>query len=122
MYPVVYRNHAVKTMSCRPSRVADGSAQRLQSYWVGNLAIIRRIFPTASIPAERCATSSCLQIFCEESGNEAKTLWERIKRKDDRTWVDFTPVTGRTHQVCMCMHSSRCEADMRRSVHDPDVV
>lgn len=42
---------------------------------------------------------SLLQMFCEESGNEARTLWERVKRKDDRTWVDFTPVTGRTHQV-----------------------
>lgn len=38
-------------------------------------------------------------MFCEEKGNEAHTNWERIKRKEDRTWVDFTPVTGRTHQV-----------------------
>ncbi|CAM9361679.1 unnamed protein product [Pylaiella littoralis] len=42
------------------------------------------------------------QMFCQEGdGNEAKTLWERINRKDDRTWVDFTPVTGRTHQIRM---------------------
>eukprot|EP00903_Cladosiphon_okamuranus_P011065 g10446.t1 len=41
------------------------------------------------------------QMFCEESGNEAKTLWELRKRKDSRTWVDFTPVTGRTHQIRM---------------------
>lgn len=63
-----------------------------------------------------------LQMFCEESGDEAKTLWERIKREDDRTRVDFTPVTGRTHQVCI-KHppstSCRCEPDVRHSVPDP---
>ncbi|CAM9238627.1 unnamed protein product, partial [Hapterophycus canaliculatus] len=41
------------------------------------------------------------QMFCEESGNEAKTIWERVKREDGRTRVDFTPVTGRTHQIRM---------------------
>ncbi|CAN0052807.1 unnamed protein product [Ectocarpus sp. 8 AP-2014] len=41
------------------------------------------------------------QMFCEEKGNESHTNWERIKRKEDRTWVDFTPVTGRTHQIRM---------------------
>lgn len=39
----------------------------------------------------------------EEGGNEARTLWQRIKREDDRTRVDFTPVTGRTHQVRQCV-------------------
>ncbi len=38
-------------------------------------------------------------MFCEESGHEANTRWERVKREDDRTRVDFTPVSGRTHQV-----------------------
>lgn len=41
-------------------------------------------------------------MFCDEKGNEAHTKWERIKRAEDRTWVDFTPVTGRTHQVRRC--------------------
>ena len=39
------------------------------------------------------------QIFDEEGGNEARTIWKRVKREDDRTTVCFTPVTGRTHQV-----------------------
>lgn len=41
------------------------------------------------------------QVLDEEGGNEARTLWQRIKREDDRTRVDFTPVTGRTHQIRM---------------------
>lgn len=82
----------------------------------GDFAATHRVFCTASIPVERCTyvLVLCLQMFCEESGDEAKTLWERIKREDDRTRVDFTPVTGRTHQVCM--HQSLCEPNLKRSV------
>lgn len=40
-----------------------------------------------------------LQVFDEENGKPAETRWQRICREADRTRVDFTPVTGRTHQV-----------------------
>lgn len=35
----------------------------------------------------------------EEKGNMAQTMWQRLSREEDRTRVDFTPITGRTHQV-----------------------
>lgn len=64
--------------------------------------VTHRIAPSLSPPTMfpfTHGTCNVLKMFCEETGNETKTLWERTTRRDDRTWVDFTPVTGRTHQV-----------------------
>lgn len=40
-----------------------------------------------------------VQVIDEEGGSEAQTHWKLVKREEDRTRVDFMPVTGRTHQV-----------------------
>lgn len=39
------------------------------------------------------------QLVCFEHGKSARTRWEVIDRKNDRTRVAFYPVTGRTHQL-----------------------
>ena len=41
------------------------------------------------------------QMVCEEHGKPAKTEYEVIKRKDNKTLVHFYPITGRTHQLRM---------------------
>ncbi|GGE90098.1 tRNA pseudouridine32 synthase / 23S rRNA pseudouridine746 synthase [Chishuiella changwenlii] len=41
------------------------------------------------------------QMVCEEHGKTAKTEYEVIKRKDNKTLVHFYPITGRTHQLRM---------------------
>jgi len=41
------------------------------------------------------------QMVCEEYGKPAKTEYEVIKRKDNKTLVHFYPITGRTHQLRM---------------------
>lgn len=39
------------------------------------------------------------QLVCYEHGKPAKTIWELIERKNQKTKVFFYPVTGRTHQL-----------------------
>jgi len=39
------------------------------------------------------------QLVCYEHGKAAKTNWQVIERKDNRTKVYFQPITGRTHQL-----------------------
>ena len=39
------------------------------------------------------------QIVCYDHGKPAKTHWEVIERKDNKTLVYFYPITGRTHQL-----------------------
>ncbi|MGL1886086.1 MAG: pseudouridine synthase [Reichenbachiella sp.] len=41
------------------------------------------------------------QLVCYEHGKTAKTLWRILERKDDITKVEFSPITGRTHQLRM---------------------
>lgn len=41
------------------------------------------------------------QIVDEKNGNAAETRWELLSREADRSVVNFTPVTGRTHQIRM---------------------
>ena len=35
----------------------------------------------------------------DEAGKHAQTRWRRLAEKDGQTLVEFTPVTGRTHQI-----------------------
>jgi len=39
------------------------------------------------------------QLVCYQHGKPAKTQWEVIERKNNRTKVYFFPITGRTHQL-----------------------
>lgn len=39
------------------------------------------------------------QLVCYEHGKPARTAWEVIARRDDKTLVSFYPITGRTHQL-----------------------
>ena len=39
------------------------------------------------------------QLVCYEHGKPATTLWNVIQRSDERTRINFFPVTGRTHQL-----------------------
>jgi len=39
------------------------------------------------------------QLVCYEYGKAAKTKWQVIEQKDDKTKVYFYPITGRTHQL-----------------------
>jgi tRNA pseudouridine32 synthase / 23S rRNA pseudouridine746 synthase len=39
------------------------------------------------------------QLVCYEYGKAAKTRWQVIERKDEKTKVYFYPITGRTHQL-----------------------
>lgn len=39
------------------------------------------------------------QLVCYEYGKHAKTIWEVIERKNNKTKVNFYPITGRTHQL-----------------------
>ncbi|MBE7645841.1 RluA family pseudouridine synthase [Tenacibaculum finnmarkense genomovar ulcerans] len=39
------------------------------------------------------------QLVCELHGKKALTKWEIIKIKNDKTYVYFYPITGRTHQL-----------------------
>ena len=41
------------------------------------------------------------QMVCYEYGKPAKTKYEVIKRKDNKTLIHFYPITGRTHQLRM---------------------
>ena len=41
------------------------------------------------------------QMVCYEHGKSARTRYEVIKRKDNKTLVYFYPITGRTHQLRM---------------------
>jgi len=39
------------------------------------------------------------QLVCYENGKVAKTQWEVVERKNNKTKVYFYPITGRTHQL-----------------------
>ena len=39
------------------------------------------------------------QLVCFKLGKPAKTLWKILSVKSDKTLVEFTPITGRTHQL-----------------------
>jgi tRNA pseudouridine32 synthase/23S rRNA pseudouridine746 synthase len=39
------------------------------------------------------------QLVCFEHGKEAKTEWEVIERKENKTKIHFYPISGRTHQL-----------------------
>ena len=39
------------------------------------------------------------QVVCYDYGKPAKTLWEKVKVADNKTLVNFYPITGRTHQL-----------------------
>jgi tRNA pseudouridine32 synthase/23S rRNA pseudouridine746 synthase len=39
------------------------------------------------------------QLVCFEYGKEAKTKWEVIERKENKTKIHFYPISGRTHQL-----------------------
>lgn len=39
------------------------------------------------------------QIYDPENGKESVTLWRRIGRQNGRTRIEYTPLTGRTHQL-----------------------
>jgi tRNA pseudouridine32 synthase/23S rRNA pseudouridine746 synthase len=39
------------------------------------------------------------QLVCYQYGKPAKTIWQVIERKDNRTKIIFMPITGRTHQL-----------------------
>jgi len=39
------------------------------------------------------------QLVCFEHGKSAKTLWKVLSIKNGKTLVEFTPITGRTHQL-----------------------
>lgn len=39
------------------------------------------------------------QMVCYEFGKSARTKWEIIEQKDNKTRVHFYPITGRTHQL-----------------------
>ncbi len=39
------------------------------------------------------------QLVCYEHGKKALTKWKVIARKNNKTRVEFTPITGRTHQL-----------------------
>lgn len=39
------------------------------------------------------------QLVCFKHGKQAKTIWEVIERKDNKTKIYFYPITGRTHQL-----------------------
>lgn len=39
------------------------------------------------------------QLVCFEYGKIAKTIWKVLERKNNKTLIQFTPITGRTHQL-----------------------
>jgi tRNA pseudouridine32 synthase/23S rRNA pseudouridine746 synthase len=39
------------------------------------------------------------QLVCIEHGRPSNTLWKVLERKDNKTRIEFTPTTGRTHQL-----------------------
>ncbi|CAM2066812.1 Pseudouridine synthase [Sulfidibacter corallicola] len=39
------------------------------------------------------------QMVDHENGKQAQTFWRVIHREPDRTWVQLTPITGRSHQL-----------------------
>lgn len=39
------------------------------------------------------------QLVCYEYGKKALTKWKVLERKQDKTHIQFTPITGRTHQL-----------------------
>ena len=39
------------------------------------------------------------QVYDPVQGKTGKSLWRKIKVEGDRTWVEFIPLTGRTHQL-----------------------
>jgi len=39
------------------------------------------------------------QVVCYDYGKPAKTLWEKVKVANNKTLVNFYPITGRTHQL-----------------------
>jgi tRNA pseudouridine32 synthase/23S rRNA pseudouridine746 synthase len=39
------------------------------------------------------------QLVCFEHGRPSNTLWKVLERKDNKTLIEFTPTTGRTHQL-----------------------
>ena len=39
------------------------------------------------------------QLVCYEHGKRAQTHWKVLERRDNRTKIEFFPITGRTHQL-----------------------
>ena len=39
------------------------------------------------------------QLVCYDHGKKALTKWKVVERKNNRTRIQFTPITGRTHQL-----------------------
>ncbi len=67
------------------------------------VAIVERVIKTESgriiLPFRLDPDNRPHQIYDPVNGKEAITLWRKISSDTNRTRIDFTPLTGRTHQL-----------------------
>jgi tRNA pseudouridine32 synthase/23S rRNA pseudouridine746 synthase len=67
------------------------------------VAIVDRVIATESgriiLPFRLDPENRPHQIYDPVNGKEAITLWRKISSDTNRTRIDFTPLTGRTHQL-----------------------
>jgi tRNA pseudouridine32 synthase/23S rRNA pseudouridine746 synthase len=49
--------------------------------------------------AKRSSAEAGWRVVADAHGQQAVTRWRRVEMRDGATMVEFTPVTGRTHQI-----------------------
>ena len=55
---------------------------------------------TIDLPlAKKSSAEAGWRMVADASGQEAVTNWRRVAVRDGRTLIEFTPITGRTHQI-----------------------
>ncbi len=61
--------------------------------------IIEKDSGTIDLPLRTDINNRPQQLVCYEHGKSARTHWKVIERKDGKTYIEFYPITGRTHQL-----------------------
>jgi len=54
---------------------------------------------TITLPFRLDPDNRPYQIYDPVNGQEAVTIWRRLEEHPGTTWIEFTPLTGRTHQL-----------------------
>ncbi len=61
--------------------------------------VIEKMTGSISLPLRVDLEDRPRQLVCYEHGKNAETAWEIIKILNAKTWINFYPKTGRTHQL-----------------------
>ena len=90
-----------RTPKARAQFQAAFEARTIDKYYLAVVgAVIEDENGVINVPlAKRSSTEAGWKMVADAQGHPAKTLWRRIAVRGGSTFVEFRPVTGRTHQI-----------------------